>query len=264
MLRKGEKVMPRPQKCRRVCALPKSCRFGALDGLNSSVIQMTVEEFETIRLMDLESCTQEECARQMDVARPTVQRIYASARKKLAEALVTGGTLHIGGGCYSVCNRVANCCSGCRGDTKRTFSAQCLEKGEKIMKIAVTTENGNVFQHFGKCKEFTLFDVEEQKIISKQVLSAGESGHSALAVLLAQNQVDLLICGGIGAGARVALQESGIQLAAGVSGTVDNAVNAYLNGTLFFNNEATCDHHHGESGEGHHCGEEHHCNGHCH
>ena len=264
MLRKGEKVMPRPQKGRRVCALPKSCRFGALDGLNSSVIQMTVEEFETIRLMDLESCTQEECARQMDVARPTVQRIYASARKKLAEALVTGGTLHIGGGCYSVCNRVANCCSGCRGDTKRTFSAQCLEKGEKIMKIAVTTENGNVFQHFGKCKEFTLFDVEEQKIISKQVLSAGESGHSALAVLLAQNQVDLLICGGIGAGARVALQESGIQLAAGVSGTVDNAVNAYLNGTLFFNNEATCDHHHGESGEGHHCGEEHHCNGHCH
>ena len=132
------------------------------------------------------------------------------------------------------------------------------------MKIAVTTENGNVFQHFGKCKEFTLFDVEEQKIISKHVLSAGESGHSALAVLLAQNQVDLLICGGIGAGARVALQESGIQLAAGVSGTVDNAVNAYLNGTLFFNNEATCDHHHGESGEGHHCGEEHHCNGHCH
>ena len=82
--------------------------------------------------------------------------------------------------------------------------------------------------------------------------------------VLGQWILSVLICGGIGAGARVALQESGIQLAAGVSGTVDNAVNAYLNGTLFFNNEATCDHHHGESGEGHHCGEEHHCNGHCH
>lgn len=263
MLYKGEKVMPRPQKCRRVCALPKSCRFGALDGSNSFVIQMTVEEYEAIRLMDLENLTQEECARQMDVARPTVQRIYASARKKLAEALVNGGTLHIGGGCYSVCNRVANCCPGCRLEVKGDFAVQYLEKGEKIMKIAVTTENGNVFQHFGKCKEFTLFEVEEQKILSKQVLNAGESGHSALAVLLAQNHVDLLICGGIGAGARIALQESGIQLAAGVSGTVDNAVSAYLNGTLFFNNEATCDHHHGESGEEHHCGENHHCNGHC-
>lgn len=107
--------MPRPHKCRRVCCMPKSQIFGPLDAPESGahVISMTIDEFETIRLIDLEGLKQEECAERMEVARTTAQAIYNSARRKLAECLVTGKELHIAGGNYVVCNdRPTHC--GCR------------------------------------------------------------------------------------------------------------------------------------------------------
>ena len=97
--------MPRPMKWRKVCSLPESSRFGPLD-LNTddgSRVTMTVDEYEAIRLIDLEGFTQEECAKQMNVARTTVQGIYAEARKKLAHALVNGKVLFIEGGEYRLC-----------------------------------------------------------------------------------------------------------------------------------------------------------------
>lgn len=98
--------MPRPRKWRRVCCLPDSVVFGPLDGrsINKSVVTMTVEEYETIRLIDLEGLTQEECAQSMDVARTTVQRIYSQARRKLAHSLVNGTVLKIEGGSYKLCD----------------------------------------------------------------------------------------------------------------------------------------------------------------
>jgi predicted DNA-binding protein (UPF0251 family) len=97
--------MPRPTKRRRVCRMPENSRFGPLnDGLGSkATVVMTVDEYETIRLIDFDALTQEECAALMDVARTTVQGIYAQARKKLAEALVTGKMLIIQGGEYRLC-----------------------------------------------------------------------------------------------------------------------------------------------------------------
>ncbi len=96
--------MPRPIKCRKVCCLPVCSRFGPLDqGINAANIIMTVDEYETIRLIDLEGLTQEECSLQMKVARTTVQLIYCNARKKLAEALVEGKMLQIEGGEYKLC-----------------------------------------------------------------------------------------------------------------------------------------------------------------
>lgn len=97
--------MPRPRKWRRVCCLPESERFGPLDGEQSqeSVINMTVDEYETIRLIDLEGLTQEECAARMSIARTTVQGIYNDARTKLAESLVFGRVLWINGGQYRLC-----------------------------------------------------------------------------------------------------------------------------------------------------------------
>lgn len=108
--------MARPMKWRKVCSLPERNRFGPL-GLHedeSNRIKMTVDEYETIRLIDLEGFTQEECAEQMNVARTTVQGIYVSARKKLAESLVNGKVLLIEGGEYRLCEGRGNGCGrGC-------------------------------------------------------------------------------------------------------------------------------------------------------
>jgi predicted DNA-binding protein (UPF0251 family) len=98
--------MPRPIKCRNVCCLPECKRFGPLDNMAGTdpCVHMTVDEYETIRLIDLEGLTQEECAAQMHVARTTVQSIYNDARTKLAKALVYGNVLNIEGGEYKLCD----------------------------------------------------------------------------------------------------------------------------------------------------------------
>lgn len=95
--------MPRPKKCRRICALPRCSVFGPLEGAAAEPVEMAVEEYEAIRLMDLLGCTQEGCAEQMGVARSTVQQVYDTARKKLALALVEGRRLTITGGDYALC-----------------------------------------------------------------------------------------------------------------------------------------------------------------
>ena len=117
------------------------------------------------------------------------------------------------------------------------------------MKIAVTYENGEVFQHFGHTETFKLYEVEDGRVVSSQIMDSNGSGHGALAGLLAKQAVDVLICGGIGGGAQAALAEQGIELCAGASGSADEAVEAYLRGELV-NTGANCDHHHGE---GHSC-----------
>lgn len=117
------------------------------------------------------------------------------------------------------------------------------------MKIAVTYDNGEVFQHFGHTENFMIYEVQDGKVTSRELLNAGGSGHEALAALLAENSIDVLICGGIGGGAQSALAENGVELCAGASGSADEAVAAYLSGELV-NTGANCDHH----GEGHSCG----------
>ena len=97
--------MARPKKWRKVCSLPDNNMFGPLNSpANANHVNMTVDEYEAIRLIDLEGFTQEECAQQMNIARSTVQGIYGEARKKLAESLVIGKILHIEGGEYQLCD----------------------------------------------------------------------------------------------------------------------------------------------------------------
>ena len=123
-----------------------------------------------------------------------------------------------------------------------------------MSKIAVTYENGEIFQHFGRTPAFKVYEVEDGKIVSSEVIPTGETGHGALAGFLAEAGADTLICGGIGGGAQMALQEAGIRLFAGASGDADKAVEMLLAGTLPEIGEANCDHHHGED---HSCGEHH-------
>lgn len=132
------------------------------------------------------------------------------------------------------------------------------------MRIAVTYENGQVFQHFGHTEHFKVYDVEGNRVAAATTVSTNGSGHGALADILKKSGVDTLICGGIGGGAKTALSESGIRLYGGVTGSADEAVQALLAGTLVFNPEVSCSHH-GESHEGtcgeHGCGEEGHSRG---
>ena len=131
------------------------------------------------------------------------------------------------------------------------------------MKIAVTYDNGNVFQHFGKTQNFKVYEVEDDKVVSSEVIGSNGTGHGALAGLLAEQGINVLICGGIGEGAQTALTEAGIEMVAGAQGNTDDVVEAYLKGELV-STGANCDHHHHE--EGHYCGsheEGHSCGGSC-
>ena len=119
--------MPRPRKCKRVCYLPKNNLFGPLNvkNIDSEIIVMTVDEYETIRLIDLEGLNQEECADRMLASRTTIQRIYCDARKKLAKSLVDGNSIQIEGGDFKLCGEVETpfkcerCCKNKCLNTKR-------------------------------------------------------------------------------------------------------------------------------------------------
>ncbi len=135
------------------------------------------------------------------------------------------------------------------------------------MRIAVTFENGEVFQHFGHTEQFKIYDVADGQITKEQTVDTNGSGHGALSGFLTDLEVDTLICGGIGYGAQVALADAGIKLYGGVSGKADDAVKAFLADNLAYNPEVHCDHHghdhQGGSCHRHQCGEDKHgCPGH--
>ncbi len=111
--------MPRPRKCKKICYLPHNLEFRPVtESANESCVFLTLVEFETIRLIDKEGLSQEECGVRMEVARTTVQQIYTSARRKLAEVLVEGLPLKIAGGDYRICEGEGFHC-GCGGCKKR-------------------------------------------------------------------------------------------------------------------------------------------------
>lgn len=258
----GGGTVPRPRKCRRVCHFPGTLEF-APAGVSprAEPVVLTVDEYEAVRLIDKEGLSQEECSARMGVARTTVQQIYAAARGKLARFLVDGLPLRIEGGDFRLCGGEGAGCGGC---FKRRYRQQYAEsKGEGTMRIAVTYEDGQIFQHFGHTEQFKIYDVEEGKIVSSQVVDTNGSGHGALAGVLGALNADALICGGIGGGAQAALAAAGIRLYGGVSGSADQAAEALAAGRLDYDPEVQCSHH----GEHHHdgpcgshgCGGGHHC-----
>ena len=270
--------MARPVRCRRICFEPKYSQFipdgrapGESNGKKNEEqnkeqnkeqsreqVLLTLDEFETIRLIDHEKKTHEQCARQMAISRTTVTEIYERARGKIADCIVNGKTLCISGGNYVLCDGSAwkSCGKKCR-KINHALKVQGAGRREKAaMKIAVTYEDGNVFQHFGHTEQFKVYEVTDGKIVDAQVVSTEGSGHGALAGMLSEKKVDVLICGGIGGGAQVVLAEAGIKLYGGVTGSADDAVVAFLTGNLAFNPDVHCNHHHHE--EGHDCGSQKH------
>ena len=234
-------MMPRKQRCRWIDSYPDHWSFSPAEPSESGPVVMSLDEYEAIRLLDHLGLTQEACAARMGVARTTVTAIYDSARKKLADVLVNGKTLQIRGGSYRLAVHPGE---------------SMMQKGHDDMRIAATYENGDIFQHFGRTEQFKLYDMENGTIVREQIVDTNGSGHGALAGFLKAAQVDALICGGIGMGAQMALAEAGITLYGGVTGSADAAARALASGSLQYDPEAVCDHHHGEDHDCGHHGEE--------
>lgn len=209
----------RREKLRRVGIIPEYRGFTP-DGLASGeAIDMTVDELEVLRLCDLEGLNQEAVAKHMGIARATVAAICSRAHRKVANALVNGRALIIEGGniAYSPIT---------------TTTAVWPAKEIGTMRVATTYDNGNIFIHFGRSEQFKIYDIQDGKVLSEQVVGTGGTGHGALAGLLANGGVDTLICGGIGGGAINALAQAGITVYAGAQGSCDACVEALIAGTL--------------------------------
>lgn len=232
--------MPRPSRCRRIEQLPIYRSFSPDDISATESVRMSVDEYEAMRLLDNEGLTQEACAARMNISRTTVTAIYDSARKKVAAVLVNGKRLLITGGCCEF--------------TPVEITQIIMAKEDNSMRIAVTFENGMIFQHFGHSEQFKLYDVENGSIKNEQIVDTNGSGHGALAGFLQAAKVDALICGGIGRGAQLALADAGIKLYAGVQGSADEAAKALAHGNLTYDPNAHCDHHEHHDGN---CGHEH-------
>ena len=236
--------MPRATKCRKICSFPDYYGFipEEADSGEIETVVMLLDEYETIRLLDHEGLNQEECAARMGVSRTTVTAMYESARKKLVGAVVEGKRLRIAGGNIEI-------------DRERSgFCVNLKSKGGKTMRVAVTYDNGDIFGHFGRTEQFKVYDIEDGKVVNSQILDTNGEGCGALAGILNIADVDALICGGIGGGAVNAIEEAGIKLYGGASGSADAAVEALIVGKLAANGDANCDHHDHEHGEGHSCG----------
>jgi len=152
------------------------------------------------------------------------------------------------------------CCNKiCRRTSTSVGKDDIQRKETDQMRIAVTYENGEIFQHFGHTEQFKLYDIENSQVVRSQIVDTNGQGHGALAGFLTEAGADVLICGGIGGGAQSALATAGIKLYGGVSGAADEAVEAYLAGKLDYNPDVRCSHHeHEHSCAEHKCGEDKH------
>lgn len=225
--------MPRPTKYRRVCHFPQTLEFCPAQGAEGKEpVIVTVDEYETVRLIDKEGLSQEQCAAFMRISRTTVQQIYANARKKLAVALVDSLPIRIQGGDYQLCDgRDPDCgFASCFAQQLRLHYEK--PKAAGATRVAVPYENGGIFQHFGRSLHFKLYDIAGDRILSSGILDTDGHGHGALAGMLNALDVDILLCGGIGPGARAALAAAGIQLYSGLSGSADAAVENWISGSL--------------------------------
>ena len=220
--------MPRPVKQRLVCEMPQNCHFGPLDKNPSEIINMTVDEYETIRLIDLEGLTQEECSKQMNVARTTVQGIYIDARKKLAEVLVNGKKLVIGGGEYKICG--LGCRKGCR--------FRWNKKENDVMKIAIPVDekrvNSEVCMSYGRTPFFAVYNTDTKEYEFLDNSAAASSGGAGIKAsqMLVDNGVTTVITQRLGQNAADVLNIANVDILLAVAGDLQANVDAFLEGKL--------------------------------
>ena len=228
-----EAEMPRPKKCRKVCHFPRALAFLPAESTDEkNAIVLTVDEYESLRLIDREGLSQELCGEHMQIARTTVQLIYTAARKKLADALVEGRALLIDGGDYRLCQGDGSF-QGCSQCFKRGLLEQYPRpSGADTLRVAVAMEQDTVARHFACAEEFRLYDIRAGKLVACHTVDAGSDDYAVIIGVLGALETDALICGAMGDGARAALDGNSVRLYANVSGDADLAVEHLLAGTL--------------------------------
>jgi predicted DNA-binding protein (UPF0251 family)/predicted Fe-Mo cluster-binding NifX family protein len=212
--------LPRPLKCRRVEFLPDVTYFkpAGIPLKNLEEISMSVEEAEALRLKDLEGLEQEKGAGKMNISRPTFQRVLASARQKIADALLNGKAIRIAGGNFEIA----------MGQTKK----------DGITKIGISAATPNmeadIDPRFGRCRYFLIVDPETMAFETLENSGAADGGGAGIATAksLAGKDIEAIITGNCGPNAFNALTAAGIKVITGVSGTVEDAVKNYKAGEL--------------------------------
>lgn len=242
--------MARPRKRRKVCCLPKCKLFGPLKGDigQDKIVTMTVDEYETIRLIDLEGMIQEECAKRMNVARTTVQRIYNEARKKIAQSLVNGKLLRIEGGDYKLCsgNRQKYGCGQCHKHRPRKgknceFETTYIEgenKEEIPMRIAIPVDSksmdGRINSHFGRAGYFLIYNIEEDQanfIDNGAASSQGGAGVKASQIIVDEG-VQALITPQCGVNAAEVFKAANIKLYKSEGNSIRDNIDLFKEGKL--------------------------------
>ena len=236
--------MPRPFKSRNIMEEPYCSKFNPERMGEQGSVVLSLDEYEVIRKCDYERLSQENCATVMKISRTTVQRIYASARVKIAQALVLGKVLEIEGGPVKIIEQPP------LGNISFTH-----ETGENKLKIAIGLNGQNVADHFGHCNDFRIVEVENGVVVNQEELFDDVHVHQERPKFLKDKGVDVLIMKTMGKGAYNRLVALDIKCIDAQDKTVDEALSAYLNNTLTTTLEATdcagCgDHNH----EGHHHG----------
>ena len=224
--------MPRPVKLRNVCCLPKINAFVPMDhNFRADCIVMTVDEYETIRLIDLEGLTQEECSKQMNVARTTVQGIYNEARRKLAEFLVNGKKLRIEGGEYKICNGAHKSCHcGCLMNNNKE------EVNEMYIAIPAdeNNENSTICMSYGRTPYFAIYDVQNEEFTfldNSAVACSGGAGIVASQTLV-DKKVNIVITQRLGQNAADVLKAANIKIIKGNQGTIKENIKYFLEDKL--------------------------------
>lgn len=241
----------RPRKFRNVCELPETNRFGPLGmgahgrGNANRFIIMSIDEYETIRLIDLEGLTQEECAQQMNIARTTVQRTYSDARKKIAQSLVKGKVLKIEGGDYKLCDGNGRFCGignchrgGNKMDSENMEKIEESQKERKTMKIVMPVDENNmetkVSVSFGRAPFFLVYDLETKEntfIDNKAATSPGGAGIIA-AQTVVDSKTEALLTPRCGQNAADVLKSGKVKLYKSIDGTVEENIKAFNDGKL--------------------------------
>lgn len=224
-----EIYMARPQRCRRVCCEPQYTCFVPSETRISDQIYLTVDEYEVIRLVDLEKLSHKQCSNIMEISRTTVTEIYEKARYKLANAIVNGKKLEILGGNYRICDEHPH--SSCKKICRKKRIHKTFAK-DHLLKIAVPYDRGEIFQHFGHTKQFKIYEVLNKKIIRTEIIETLGFGHETMTQLLVDHGIEVLICGCIGNKAQKALEDLNIELYDRFSNKTDEAVQELIEGKL--------------------------------
>ena len=235
--------MPKTMRKRIVCKLPEYYSFTTRNIKKPISIELTLDELETIRLVDYQKLTHKQASEKMGISRTTVSEIYEIARFKIADFLINGKSINVRGGNYQLCNNDE--CKYCK-----IINQLEKGKGDLIMRVALPYESGNIFQHFGHCTQFMVYDILDKEIIKKELVSTNGKGHGYLGSFLYNIKVNAVICGGIGKGAQTVLTDNNISIYGGVNSNCDDAINLYINNALDYDPNVKCNHH----DHNHNCG----------